>query len=164
MSNLLASLVSSAGALEAYSQVLEVTQNNVVNASTAGYAKQSIDLYALPFDPQSGVTGGVAAGKLVSARDEFSEQAVRQQTSGLGYQQQLVDSLTALQSNFDISGNQGIPLALNNLLQSFSAWGATPDNEAARQTVVQDATDVAQAFQQASSSVSAQASNRSARR
>jgi flagellar hook-associated protein 1 FlgK len=159
MSNLLASLTSSAGALQAYGQVLEATQNNVVNASTPGYAKQTIDLYALPFDPQSGVTGGVAAGKLISARDEFSEQAVRQQTSGLGYQSQLVDSLTALQSNFDISGNQGIPLALNNLLQSFSAWGATPDNEAARQTVMQDATDVAQAFQQASSSVSAQASN-----
>ena len=56
-----------------------------------------------------------------------------------------------VQSNFDISGKQGIPQALNNLLQSFSAWGATPDNQAARQTVVQRATDFAQAFQQASS-------------
>ena len=158
MSNLLASLVSSAGALAAYGQVLEATQNNVANASTPGFAKQSINLYALPFDPQSGVTGGVAAGKLISARDEFSEQSVRQQTSGLGYQQQLVDSLTAVQCGFDISGNQGIPLALNNLFQSFSAWGATPDNEAARQTVVESATDLAQAFQQASNSVSAQAS------
>ena len=83
MSNLLASLVSSAGALAAYGQVLEATQNNVANASTPGFAKQSINLYALPFDPQSGVTGGVAAGKLISARDEFSEQSVRQQTSGL---------------------------------------------------------------------------------
>src|ERR1035441_1627787 len=124
MSNLLASLASSAGALEAYGQVLETAQNNVSNASTPGYAKQSIDLYALPFDPQSGVTGGVRASKLVSARDEFSEQAVRQQTSLLGYQQQLVGSLTAIQSNFDISGNQGIPQALNNLFQSFSAWGS----------------------------------------
>jgi flagellar hook-associated protein 1 FlgK len=159
MSNLLASLVSSADALQAYGQVLETSQNNVANASTPGYAKQSVDLYALPFDPEAGVTGGVAAGKVVSARDEFSEQAVRQQTSGLGYQSQLVDSLTAVQSNFDISGNQGIPLALNNLFQSFSAWGATPGSEAARQTVVQSATDVAQAFQQASQNVSVQASN-----
>src|ERR1019366_10040600 len=124
-----------------------------------GYAKQSVYLYALPFDPESGVTGGVAAGKVISARDEFSEQAVRQQSSGLGYQQQLVDSLTAVQSNFDISGNQGIPLGLNNFFQSVSAWGATPGNEAARQTVVQSATDLAQAFQQASQNVSTQASN-----
>jgi flagellar hook-associated protein 1 FlgK len=159
MSNLLASLVSSANALQAYGQVLETSQNNVANASTPGYAKQSIDLYSLPFDPEAGVTGGVAAGKVVSARDEFSEQAVRQQTSGLGYQQQLVDSLTAVQSNFDVSGNQGIPLALNNLFKSFSAWGATPGNEATRQTVVQSATDVAQAFRQASQNVAMQAGN-----
>jgi flagellar hook-associated protein 1 FlgK len=159
MSNLLASLVSSAGALEAYGQVLETAQNNVSNASTPGYAKQNVDLYALPFDPEGGVTGGVRAGKLVSARNEFAEQAVRRQTSGLGYQQQLVDSLTALQSGFDVSGNQGIPLALNNLFQSFSAWGATPGNESARLTVVQRATDLAQSFQQASNDISAQASD-----
>src|ERR1035441_9384862 len=65
MSNLLASLLTASGALQAYGQVLEATQNNVVNASTPGYAKQTIDLYALPFDPQSGVTGGVAAGKQI---------------------------------------------------------------------------------------------------
>ena len=40
MSNLLASLQSSAGTLEAYGRVLETAQNNVSNASTAGYAKQ----------------------------------------------------------------------------------------------------------------------------
>ena len=94
MSNLLASLASSAGTLEAYGRVLETAQNNVANASTPGYAKQRLELYALPFDPDGGVTGGVGAGKLVSARNEFAEQAVRQQTSGMGYQNQLVDSLT----------------------------------------------------------------------
>ncbi len=51
MSNLLASLVSSAGTLEAYGRVLETAQNNVANASTPGYAKQRLELYALPFDP-----------------------------------------------------------------------------------------------------------------
>jgi flagellar hook-associated protein 1 FlgK len=157
MANLLATLVSSAGTLEAYGRVLETAQNNVANASTPGYAKQRLELYALPFDPQGGVTGGVRAGKLVSARNEFAEQAVRQQTSGMGYQQQLVDSLTVIQSNFDISGNQGIPQALNNLFQSFSAWGATPDNQAARQTVLQRATELAQSFQQSSVNLSAQA-------
>lgn len=157
MSNLLASLVSSASTLEAYGRVLETVQNNVSNASTPGYAKQRLNLYALPFDPQRGITGGVRAGTLANARDEYSEQAVRQQTSGLGYQQQLVNSLSGIEANFDISGNQGIPQALNNLLQSFSAWGATPDNQAVRQTVLQRATNLAQAFNQASNNVSARA-------
>ena len=155
MSNLLASLSTAAGTLAAYGRVLDVTQNNVSNASTPGYAKQSLNLYALSFDSLGGTTGGVRAGDIQTSRNQYAEQAVRTQTTGLGYQQQLSDSLTVLQTNFDISGNQGIPQALNNLLQSFSAWGATPDDPSARQTVIQRADAFAQAFNQTANSVSA---------
>jgi len=62
MSNLLSLLISSSSTLDAYGRVLETAQNNVANASTPGYAKQRVELYALPFDPQSGSTGGVRAG------------------------------------------------------------------------------------------------------
>src|SRR5205809_956470 len=127
MSNLLAALAGSASTLHVYGRVLETAQNNVANASTPGYAKQTMDLEALPFDPNSGATGGVRTAALISSRDEYSEQAVRQQTTMLGQQQQMVGSLTSLQSLFDISGNQGIPKALNGLFQSFSAWAATPE-------------------------------------
>jgi len=157
MSNLLATLVCSAGTLEAYSQVLETVQNNVSNASTPGYAKQRLQLEALPFDPREGSTGGVRAGNLINIRNEFTETAVRRQTSGMGYQQQLVDSLTTVQTSFDVSGDQGIPQALNNLLQSFAAWGATPDNPSARQSVIQRAANFAEAVQQVSDDVSTQA-------
>ncbi|MCU1235906.1 MAG: flagellar hook-associated protein FlgK [Candidatus Solibacter sp.] len=155
MPNMLASLASTADTLAAYSRVLEATQSNVANASTPGYAKQRIDLYALPFDPHGGATGGVRAGDIQSARNEYAEQAVRTQTTGLGYQSQLADGLTVLQTNFDISGNQGIPQALNNLLQSFSAWGANPADPSARQAVLQRADAFAQAFNQTANSVAA---------
>src|SRR5450432_3274467 len=101
MSNLLTMLLNSSSTLDTYSRVLDATQNNVANASTAGYAKQSMDLYALPFDPSSG-TGGVRAGALVSSRNEYAEQAVRAQAGLLGQQQQMVGSLTSIQSVFDI--------------------------------------------------------------
>ena len=148
MSNLLASLVSTAGALNAYNQVLDVTQNNVANASTPGYAKQRQLLYAMPFDPSLGSTGGVRAGTIQSSRDQYAEQAVRQQSSLLGQAQQNVNSYTAMQSLFDISGGSGVPSALNKLFQSFSAWGQTPGSTVARQTVIERATDVATAFRQ----------------
>src|ERR1035437_2284124 len=119
MSNLLASLVSTAGALNAYNQVLDVTQNNVANASTPGYAKQRQLLYAMPFDPSLGSTGGVRAGTIQSSRDQYAEQAVRQQSSVLGQAQQKVNRDTAMQSRFDISGGSGVPSALNKLFQSF---------------------------------------------
>ena len=147
MSNLLASLRNSAEALNAFDQVLQVTQNNVANAGTPGYAKQTQDLWAKPFDPNGGLAGGVKAGDIVSARNQYAEQSVRQQTALLGGAQQSITSLTSLQSVFDVSDGAGIPSALNGLFQSFSAWGQTPDSTVARQTVLERATDVANAFQ-----------------
>jgi flagellar hook-associated protein 1 len=150
MSNIMAGLIESANALNAFDQVLQVTQNNVANASTPGFAKQSLQLLAEPFQPP-GLLGGVAAGTVESARDEFAEQAVRRETTALGQQQQLAASLTSLQSVMDVSGNTGIPYALNNFFQSISAWSQTPSDQAARQTVIARATDVAQAIRNASS-------------
>ncbi|PWU01396.1 MAG: flagellar hook-associated protein FlgK [Terriglobia bacterium] len=153
MANLLAVLLSSANALDAYSRVLEVTQNNVTNASTPGYAKQSLTLLAKPFDVQSGASGGVTIGQLLSARNIYAERAVQQQNTGLGREQQSVNSLTALQNLFDISGTTGLPYALNQFFQSASSWGQTPSNEAARQNVIARATNLAQTFQNTAGSL-----------
>ena len=149
--NLLASLQTNAGALKAYDQVLEVIQNNVANSSTPGYAQQTQSLESMPFDLGQGSMGGVLAGEVTSARDQYAETAVRNQTVLLGQAQQNVNSLTALQSIFDITGQSGIGASLNNLYASFSAWAQTPTDNSARQTVLDDATAVAQAFQQTAS-------------
>ena len=153
MSNLLAMLSNSSSALDAYDRVLEVSQSNVANASTPGYAKQIMLLEALPFDPSQGLPGGVQAGDMQSTRNEYAEQAVRRQTTQLGQQQQAATSLTALQAIFDISGTTGIPNALNKFFQSVSAWGQDLSSTAARQTVLERATDVAQSFQNAATSL-----------
>jgi len=109
--------------------------------------KQTLPLEAQPFDPAAGKAGGVIVGQMQSARNEYAEQAVRRQASAFGRQQQAATSLTALQAFFDISGTVGLPNALNQFYQSASAWSETPDNGAARQTLVNRAADVAQAFQ-----------------
>ncbi len=146
MANLLATLLSSAHALDVYDKVLAVTQNNVANASTPGYAKQILPLQALPFYPDLGTAGGVRTGLLRSARDAYAEQAVRRQNTALGSQQQAVAGLSTLEAIFDISGQTGIPHALNGFFQSASAWALNPTDGAARQTVLETAADVARAF------------------
>ena len=157
MSNLLASLTVSANALQAYSQVLQVAENNVANASTPGYAAQTQTLEAMSFDPALGDGGGVRAGVVESSRNEYAEQAVRDQTVLLGAASQNVSSLTGLQTTFDISGTTGIPYALNNLFQAFSAWGQSPADTNAQQLVINDAADLAGAFNDAASSLTTQA-------
>jgi flagellar hook-associated protein 1 FlgK len=151
--NLLGSLDVTAGALTAYNQVLAVIQNNVANSSTPDYAQQTQDLEALPFDVSEGAMGGVVAGPVVSSRDQYAEQSVRSQTVLLGQAQQNVDSLTSLQSVFDITGTSGISAALNNLYTSFSAWAQTPTDSSAQQSVLTNASAVAQAFKQTASSL-----------
>ena len=151
MSDLLSSLVSTAGALNAFDRALAVTQNNVANSSTPGYVRQEQMLEALPFDPSGGLSGGVTAGEVQSARDQFADQAVRRETTLLGQAQQDVSSLGSLNSLFDISGKSGIPKALSDLFNSFSAWAQSPADGVARQNVVSNAGEVAQAFQQTAS-------------
>jgi flagellar hook-associated protein 1 FlgK len=109
MPGLLSALEVSGRTLAAFDRALEVTQNNVANIQTPGYAKQTQILESQPFDPSAGVLGGVLAGEVVSARNDYAEQAVRTQTVLLGQAQQNVGSLTSLQSLFDISGNSGRP-------------------------------------------------------
>jgi flagellar hook-associated protein 1 len=147
--SIVSAMLTSAESLKAFDKVLSVSQNNTVNASTPGYAKQTVSLEALPFDPFRGTTGGVLATDMKSTRDDYAEQAVRSQTNLLGESTQNVNSLTALQSNFDISGDSGIPSALNSLFQAFSAWGQAPADGNARQTVIDNATNLAGAFQNA---------------
>ncbi|HZU27790.1 MAG TPA: flagellar hook-associated protein FlgK [Bryobacteraceae bacterium] len=146
MSSLFSALHASASALDVLNQALEVVQNNVANSSTPGYASQSPTSIALPFDPAAGLTGGVRAGAVQSSRDQFAEQAVWEQQTSLGYSNGQLDGLNALQQLFDVTGNSGIPGALNQLLSSFSSWSTEPDSSSARQQVISAAQGVAQSF------------------
>src|SRR5512140_1627011 len=156
---LFANLTSSVRALNAFEQSLEVAQNNVSNASTAGYAKQLATLNALPFHLQTGLLGGVQSGAPQSTRDEYLEQAVRYQNSVLGNYTAQAQSLGGVEPIFDVTGQTGIIAALNSMFQSFSAWSANPDSAAARQDVLSKAQDLGASFQQAASVLSSVTGN-----
>ncbi|MDQ6705838.1 MAG: flagellar hook-associated protein FlgK, partial [Acidobacteriota bacterium] len=154
MSSLFASLGASTGALAAFERVLDVTQNNVSNASTPGYAAQLATLQAQSFDPNHGLPGGVASVEITSTRDQYADQSVRGQVTSLGYAQQQTTSLTGIQSNFDISGQSGIPGALSGLLQSFSALSISPNDPASRNSILANAQKVVDAFHQTDAALS----------
>ncbi|HZY74595.1 MAG TPA: flagellar hook-associated protein FlgK [Edaphobacter sp.] len=146
MSNLFAALRGSADALSIFERQLSVAQNNVANASTPGYVRQRLSLQARPFDPNGGIEGGVTTGPLESARDIYAEAAVQRELTSSGKWQQQVDTLTSLQTNFDLTGEGGIPGALNQLYESFSSWGVTPNDATARNGVITAAQNVVSAF------------------
>jgi flagellar hook-associated protein 1 len=148
MANLLASLNVTAGALNAFDLALETTQNNVANAETPGFVTQTQNLDSLAFNLQAGEIGGVTAGSVTNARDQFAEQNVHNQNMLLGAATQDVNSLSQLQNLFPVSNSSGIANALNTLYSSFSAWAENPNDSNARQSVMDDAATVASTFQQ----------------
>jgi flagellar hook-associated protein 1 FlgK len=148
MGSIQSALHNAASSLDAFSQVMDVIENNVTNASTAGYAAQSQSLDPISFDVSGGAMGGVRAGQVVSSRDQYAEQTVRSAQTALGQFTQDVASLTNVQSVFDISDSSGLAGDLNTLFSNFSAWAQTPTSATAAEAVVTSAGDVAQDFQQ----------------
>jgi flagellar hook-associated protein 1 len=159
MGNLFTSLLSSANGLRAYEQALAVTQNNVTNASTPGYVKQTQSFEALPFDVTVGLPGGVRAGPVVSSRDGFAERAVRDQQTEFGFSGQKTTNLTPLETSFNLSGTSGIAPSISNLFQSFSRLSINPNDTASRQAVIQQAGIVAESFQSTASGLLSQQSS-----
>ena len=159
MGNLLTSLLNTSNALEVYSRSLNVIQNNVVNASTPGYAKQTQALEAMPFDVTVGLPGGVAAGPVISSRDGFAEQAVRDQQTSLGLYQQKTDDLTPLETYFSLSDSSGIGPSISNLFQKFSQLSVSPNDTVARQSVIDQAYTVAESFRTTAQGLASQGAN-----
>lgn len=132
--------------MKAFETALTVVQNNVTNSSTPGYARQQMDLVALPFQPELSLAGGVQGGLLSTTRSGFSERAVWKQSQSFGRVSQLSTSLAQVEPVFDITGESGIAGTLGQFYAAFSQLGVTPNDVTARENVLGKAGDVARSF------------------
>ena len=153
MGNLFTSLLNSTNALQVYARSLNVVQNNITNVNTPGYVKQDQVLLALPFDPASGLTGGVRAGGLYSYRSAYQELVVRNQQELLGYADQRAADLAGIETLFDLTSQTGIPSALSKFFGAFSELGVNPNNPVSRQGVLDRAAGLAQSFRLAAAGI-----------
>ena len=154
MGGLLSVLSNSLDALEAYDSALNVSQNDVSNASTPGYSNQVPTFDALPFEEPGGLSGGVLAGPTQSTDNQYADQAVRTQLELQGNYTAQSTALASIQSLFDVTGQTGVLGDLNSLFQSFSSWATTPDSTSAQQAVLTSAQALAQGFQAAATTLS----------
>ena len=152
MSSLFSSLNASSQSLASFERAIQITQNNVDNASTPGYAAQTVDFTALSFNAQSGLAGGVSSSSSTT-RDGFLDSSVQGQLTNLGAAQQQVLNLGSIEGLFDVSGATGVPAALTSLFTSFSDLSVAPSNGSSRQAALSAANDVASAFNKLSTAV-----------
>jgi len=153
MGGLFSALNSSLDALQAFQKALDVSQNNVSNASTPGYSAQVTTFSADPFEPQSGLTGGVQANAPKSTDNQYADQAVRNEYEAQGNYTAQSTALQSIQALFDVSGQTGVTGALNQLFQSFSAWSSETNSPGSAQAVINSAESLAQSFQSAAASL-----------
>jgi flagellar hook-associated protein 1 FlgK len=148
MGNLLGSILSTASSMRVFSQGLNVVQNNVANANTPGFVKQTQDFRVISFDVTRGLTGGVSLGPLLNSRNEFAEQSVRRQQSASAGADQRAGDLSQLEPIFDLSSTSGISGTLGKLFDSFSQLSVAPNSNPSRQAVLDRAREAAQAINQ----------------
>ena len=150
MGSLFSALNSASQSLQAFERAIEVTQNNVTNANSPGYADQVPQLISRDFQSNTGSNAGGVQELTQDTRSTYADTAVQQQLSLQGMYQQLQTTLAPLQNVFDVSSSSPIPSALNQLFQSFSQWATDPGNANYQSAVLDAAQQTASAFQQAS--------------
>jgi flagellar hook-associated protein 1 FlgK len=156
-------LSAAASSFSAYEQALEVVSNNTTNASTPGYASQTVDFEARTFSPGDGGAGGVALGPLQSSRDGYAEQNVQSAQTELNYSSTLSTQLQALEPIFDLQTSSGtgagVGATLNQLFSAFSQLSASPNNSSYRQAVISAAGNLSAAFNEAAAGLTNAANN-----
>jgi flagellar hook-associated protein 1 len=159
MGSITSALFSAANSLTVLGNAFDVIENNISNANTPGFARQDVNLQALPFDPDQGLAGGVSSGPLINSRAEYLDQAVRTQQQMLGSAQQQAGDLSQVQSLFPLSSTAGVATDLNNFFNSFSQLSVNPNDEPSRQGVISSATTLAQDIQSTATGIQQISSN-----
>jgi flagellar hook-associated protein 1 FlgK len=141
----------SVSALQAFQQAINVTSNNVANASTPGYDRETVNLTEAV--PQSNGAATVGAGVVVAGISRTFSQAAANQ---LNTSQSSLGSLSALQNYSTQIDNLfgttvgGLSTAMQAFYGGFSDVANNPTSTASRQALIGHAQSVASSFQSAS--------------
>src|SRR5579862_8425259 len=142
--------------MDAAREELDVTGNNIANASTAGYVRERVDLASQPaptptlFMPGGGSGQGVVilgTSRLVDANADTQALAAEGQAAGAGEAQSL---LSQAQAALNEPGSSGISSQLASFWSQWDAVANNPTDQASRTTLLSNAATLASAFNQTS--------------
>jgi len=129
-------------AIAAQQLALEVTGNNMANATTPGYHVESAVLAEAmpspdPTEPNALVGQGVDVLTVSRATNAFLSRSVRTQQSILGYDQAKSQGLGEVQNIFQEPAPQGLAETMNAFFQSWLTLSENPTSVAAEEGVIQ---------------------------
>ena len=147
MASLTSTLSIAAQSLMAQDAEISVTNNNIANANTAGYTRETaIIVEANPINENGQTLGdGVSFEGVQSLRDELLSNQIQQQTSQQGSADAQVSALNDVQTVFPTTGTN-LSTSLSSFFTSLSALSTSPTSTAARQTVISNASNLVSQF------------------
>jgi flagellar hook-associated protein 1 len=121
-------------ALTAQSYGLNVTGQNIANASTPGYVRRVAVLETQNLGTQSG--GGVRAAGLDRVTNDFIERRENQATGTASAASTRDQTLASIEALFNDGAGTGLGSALNDVFASFSALATNPNDTTTRANVL----------------------------
>jgi flagellar hook-associated protein 1 FlgK len=141
--------------LMAQQAALEITQNNVSNANTAGYHRQQAVLKAgyptgsMAFTNSSGVQN-IGTGVYVSSIERFSvdfyDTQYRNQLSNNTFYSMLTDMLSEIEINLGDASSDSLATRINNFYSGWQTVATDPDIAANRQDLLETASSLVEGF------------------
>lgn len=163
MGSTFSGLGAALSSLAAQRQALDVTAQNIANANTVGYTRQSATMSALPaanassmFSTTSGSGQGVQVTGIARLGDTFIDARVRSETSGASYLATRATEYTTLEQNVGEPSTTGLSTQLSTMWGAFQDLANTPNKDSARAVVLQDANSVVNQIQTLYTSASTQ--------
>jgi flagellar hook-associated protein 1 FlgK len=137
----------SVSALQAYQTALTVTSNNIANANTPGYDRESVNLTAAvpQSDGSAPIGAGVQVASITRAYSQLSENQLNTSQSALG-QLNSLQTYTGQIDNIVGTSAGGLSTALQNYYNAWSTLANDPTSTAARQALLSQAQSVQSAF------------------
>jgi flagellar hook-associated protein 1 len=136
--SLFAILDHSARALQTAGAGVSVASNNVANADSAGYARESLSQGPAGTLRARGLLlgQGVAAHQVLSSYDGFSQASVFGRLGDHAFDQGRAAAFQSIETSFLQGGDGGLSNAIDGLFQAFSQLEANPESSAPRLAVI----------------------------
>jgi len=150
-----ASLNIAVGAMVADQTALSTTSNNIANANTPGYSKETAELTEAPAIQYGGFVlgNGVQVEQVTSQRSSLLQAQLDQETQHQGQYNSYLSTMNQAQALFNETSGTGLQSSITGFFNSLQQLSTDPTNTSLRQGVLTAAQNLAQGFNNASSNL-----------
>ena len=155
MGTLGSALNISVQAMQADETALDTTSNNIANADTPGYTRQTVNFVEAPPVEYGGQLfgTGVQVGSIVSQSSGVLQLLLNQDTQQQSQYSSYLTTMQQVQTLFNETSGNGLQSSITGFFNSLQQLSEDPSNTTDRQSVITSAQNMAQNFNNASASL-----------